>query len=154
MQDDSEEGVAGLTEGQIACLRLVDGHHTSKEIARILGISPFTVDQRLDAARKKLGASSRKDAARIFARMEASGIYEPLVYHPAALADRPDRDSRSPSPGAGQGLQFFGIPPFGGRRHHLSKGQVLVQAMNVAFLSALAVAVLALVITGSMRLLG
>lgn len=27
-----------LTEGQKACLRLVDDHHTSKEIARKLGI--------------------------------------------------------------------------------------------------------------------
>jgi DNA-binding CsgD family transcriptional regulator len=27
-----------LTDGQKACLRLVDDHHTSKEIARIFGI--------------------------------------------------------------------------------------------------------------------
>ena len=55
-----------LTEGQKACLRLVVQHHTSKEIARALGISPFTVDQRLDAARRKLNATSRIDAAKIF----------------------------------------------------------------------------------------
>ena len=49
-----------LTEGQKACLRLVVQQQTSKEIARVLGISPFTVDQRLDAARRKLNAASRK----------------------------------------------------------------------------------------------
>lgn len=63
MADESVE----LTEGQKACLRLVDDHMTSKEIARSLGISHFTVDQRLDAARRKLNAATRKDAAKIFA---------------------------------------------------------------------------------------
>ncbi len=71
-----------LSEGQKACLRLVDDHHTSKEIARILGISPFTVDQRLDAARRKLNAASRKDAAKIFAAIEEGTISEPFVYEP------------------------------------------------------------------------
>ena len=41
---------ADLTDGQKACLRLVVDYHTSKEISRILGISPFTVDQRLDVS--------------------------------------------------------------------------------------------------------
>jgi DNA-binding CsgD family transcriptional regulator len=60
MADESVE----LTEGQKACLRLVDHHLTSTEIGRFLGISHFTVDQRLDAARRKLNAATRKDAAK------------------------------------------------------------------------------------------
>jgi len=66
-----------LTEGQKACLRLVVQHQTSKEIARTLGISPFTVDQRLDAARRKLNATSRKEAAKLFATLDQGGIYQP-----------------------------------------------------------------------------
>jgi len=39
--------VAKLSEGQLDCLRLVDQHLSSKEIAVELGISPHTVDQRI-----------------------------------------------------------------------------------------------------------
>ncbi len=64
---------ADLSDGQKQCLRLVGQHLTSKEIARKLGISHFTVDQRLDSARRKLNAHSRKDAVRIFMAMERAG---------------------------------------------------------------------------------
>ncbi len=76
-----------LTEGQKDCLRLVDDLLTSKEIARKLGISPFTVDQRLDAARRKLNAPSRKTAARIYLELESRSLPQPLVYYPEHLAD-------------------------------------------------------------------
>jgi DNA-binding CsgD family transcriptional regulator len=76
-----------LTEGQKDCLRLVDDLLTSKEIARKLGISPFTVDQRLDAARRKLNAPSRKTAARIYLELEARSLPQPLVYYPEHIAD-------------------------------------------------------------------
>ncbi len=75
-----------LTEGQKDCLRLVDDHHTSKEIARILGISSFTVDQRLDGARRKLHAATRKDAAKIFADLEQS------AETPSVEIEAPSRD--------------------------------------------------------------
>ncbi len=76
-----------LTEGQKNCLRLVDDLLTSKEIARKLGISPFTVDQRLDSARKKLHAQSRKEAAKIYLAMETRSLSEPIVYDPTDIAD-------------------------------------------------------------------
>ena len=74
------QSLTDLTEGQKACLRLVVQHHTSKEIARKLGISRYTVDQRLDAARHKLNAASRKDAAKIFAERDTYPISQPFVY--------------------------------------------------------------------------
>ena len=76
-----------LTEGQKDCLRLVDDLLTSKEIARKLGISPFTVDQRLDAARRKLNATSRKSAARIYLEMESRSLPQPIVYDAPDIAD-------------------------------------------------------------------
>ena len=76
-----------LTEGQKDCLRLVDDLLTSKEIARKLGISPFTVDQRLDAARRKLNATSRKSAARIYLEMETRSLPQPIVYDAPDIAD-------------------------------------------------------------------
>lgn len=75
----SKPSFAELTDGQKACLRLVDDNHTSKGIARILGITPFTVDQRLDATRLTLSATSRKDAAKIFAALEKGDLSEPFV---------------------------------------------------------------------------
>lgn len=52
-----------LTEKQREVLDLLLNHKTSKEIARTLGISPHTVDQRILHARQKLGASSRSQLA-------------------------------------------------------------------------------------------
>lgn len=75
----SKPSFAELTDGQKACLRLVDDNHRSKGIARILGITPFTVDQRLDATRLTLSSTSRKDAAKIFAALEKGDLPEPSV---------------------------------------------------------------------------
>lgn len=58
--------VAELTAKQAEALALAASHHTSKEIARKLDISPRTVEQRLDAARKKLGVETRAEAARLY----------------------------------------------------------------------------------------
>ena len=45
--DPMAERVARLTDGQLDCLRLVDQHLNSKEIAAELGISENTVEQHL-----------------------------------------------------------------------------------------------------------
>lgn len=146
-----------LTEGQKACLRLVDDHHTSKEIARLLGISPFTVDQRLDAARRKLQAVSRKDAAKLFAAMESGNICEPLVYETRQLeASGFAVISALPPDRAGQAFARFSslisVPPIGGERHELSKKEILVQSLNIAFFSTLVIALVVVVLTGTLRL--
>lgn len=73
-----------LSEGQRVCLRLVARHLSSKQIARELGISKDTVDQRLDRARKLLGVSDRFEAARSFADFESQ--YHRVVYDPPPIA--------------------------------------------------------------------
>ncbi|HYJ30068.1 MAG TPA: helix-turn-helix transcriptional regulator [Allosphingosinicella sp.] len=85
---------ANLSEGQRECLRMVLRHMSSKEIARALGISRHTVDQRLRLAMKTLGAASRVDAARAFAAHEGAEAYQPSVHQslrldPAPAADPP-----------------------------------------------------------------
>lgn len=57
-----------LTAKQKAVLELLLEHKSSKEIARALGISPYTVDQRIAFARKKFGANSRAELARAYSR--------------------------------------------------------------------------------------
>src|SRR5690349_16242947 len=56
---DTKRRVARLTAGQLDCLRLVDQHLSSKEIASELKISPHTVDQRIRQALQILGVQLR-----------------------------------------------------------------------------------------------
>ena len=169
-----------LTDGQIACLRLVAAHHTSKEIARILSISHFTVDQRLDAARRKMGVASRKEAALLFRSMEAGEVSDRFVYDPDAIAED---DSRSilNIPTSDRGHSFAGsgysdaafepaqkqdqkstlqqllsvirVPPIGGGRHEFSKKEILLQAVNIAFYSTMMLGVITIMLVGIMRVL-
>jgi DNA-binding CsgD family transcriptional regulator len=60
--------IAKLTPGQLNCLRLVDQHLSSKEIAAELKISSHTVDQRIRQALAILGVERRAQAARIVAQ--------------------------------------------------------------------------------------
>jgi DNA-binding CsgD family transcriptional regulator len=76
--DDIAQRVARLTAGQLDCLRLVDQHLSSKEIAAQLGISSHTVDQRIRGALHTLGVERRSQAARIVARY--GGEYQRLIH--------------------------------------------------------------------------
>ena len=79
---ESVSRVARLSQGQIDCLLLVDQHHSSKEIAVRLGISPHTVDQRIRGALDKLGVDRRGEAARIVAACISSQdeAYQRLIH--------------------------------------------------------------------------
>lgn len=75
-----------LTEAQRVCLRMVLMHLSSKDIARELGISPHTVDQRLRMAIQALGVANRFEAARILARYETPNAYQSAVYQSPHVA--------------------------------------------------------------------
>lgn len=68
-QDHADEILSRLTAKQRQVLDLLIEHKTSKEIARELGISPHTVDQRIQFARQKLGARTRSEAAVAYRRL-------------------------------------------------------------------------------------
>jgi DNA-binding CsgD family transcriptional regulator len=76
--DEMAARVARLSPGQLDCLRLVDQHLSSKEIAAELEISPHTVDQRIRQALHTLGVERRTQAARIVA--QCSGPYQRLIH--------------------------------------------------------------------------
>lgn len=67
--DLPESGPLGLTDKQCEVLDLLLEHKSNKEIARILGISPSAVDQRLAGARLRLGTHRRGDTARAYASL-------------------------------------------------------------------------------------
>ena len=65
----TEFAIARLTAKQREVLDLLIQHKTSKEIARRLEISPYTVDQRINFAKDKLGARTRGEAAVAYRRL-------------------------------------------------------------------------------------
>jgi len=79
-----------LSAGQLDCLRLVDQHLSSKEIAVELGISPHTVDQRIRQALQILGVERRSQAARIVA--QELGPYQRLIHQSPHIEDHPNPD--------------------------------------------------------------
>ena len=79
--------VERLTAGQLDCLRLVDQHLSSKEIAAELHISPHTVDQRIRQALATLGVERRTQAARIVAQY--SGPYQRLIHQSPYIESEP-----------------------------------------------------------------
>lgn len=89
------DAVMLLTEGQRDCLRLVFNHMKSKDIARVLDVSPHTVDMRLRTAMKTLGVTSRIEAARLLVQAESGGettpdLYQPLIYQAPDVAEAAD----------------------------------------------------------------
>ena len=78
IEDIGASRVARLSAGQLDCLRLVDQHLSSKEIANELHISSHTVDQRIRGALHILGVERRSQAARLVSLH--SGPYQRLIH--------------------------------------------------------------------------
>lgn len=64
------EGLQALSEREKETLRLLLSGHDAKSIARSLSLSVHTVNERLRDARRKLGVSSSREAARLLDEME------------------------------------------------------------------------------------
>ena len=60
MRADGADRVARLSEGQRECLRLVYRHMETKEIARILKLSPDGVTQRIKVAMRILASTGAR----------------------------------------------------------------------------------------------
>lgn len=158
--------IAKLTEAQRVCLRMVLMHLSSKDIARELGISPHTVDQRLRMAIQTLGVANRFEAARILARLEAQTPYQSAVYQTPHVAPQPIHATvdlsdihgvrqvneayhgsavreeqiafRTPAFATGGGFINLPIPTPGRERNDLSIVQRLSWIVSIAIGSALA----------------
>lgn len=112
-QESEWTAFAELSSKHRDVLDLLIEHKTSKEISRILEISPHTVDQRLDSARSRLGLANRSELAAAYRRyLEQSGeIYERLTYQnfhigvEAFPLDEGDRGSAAHASVAGSRVQ-------------------------------------------------
>jgi DNA-binding CsgD family transcriptional regulator len=154
LEDPVAQRVARLTQAQLDCLRLVDQHLNSKEIAAELGISPHTVDQRVRQSLAILGVERRAQAARLVAQY--SGPYQRLIHqspyipggqrsgHPEAAVSHQIRHADRAGEAGGAGFlteqrpaSFWPSlqPPFATRsnpRNEMSVGQRLFWIVAIA----------------------
>jgi DNA-binding CsgD family transcriptional regulator len=152
--DPVAQQIARLSPGQLDCLRLVDQHLSSKEIAAELHISPHTVDQRIRQALQILGVERRTQAARIVAQYK--GPYQRLIHqspyipageqtgHPEAAVGHQIRHADRAGEAGGAGFlteqrpaSFWPSlqPPFATRsnpRNEMSVGQRLLWIATIA----------------------
>lgn len=85
-----------LTEKEKEALRLLLAGHDAKSSAHTLGISVHTLNDRLRSARRKLGVTSSKHAARILANAEGS-TPESLVRKPLGVREQPEIQDNPPA---------------------------------------------------------
>ncbi len=115
-----------FTEKQCHVLDLLIEHKTSKEIARALGISPYTVDQRISLARAKLGVASRNELAaryRVMRRTPGQSSPDLSAFSQAELVETEDESDPHWSTDA---------PDADAIRHPESQVKTLVPSANPA----------------------
>ena len=84
------EGLRTLSGRETEVLRLLLAGHDAKSAAMSLGLSVHTVNERLREARRKLGVSSSREAARLLAQWEqhAPKFFGDKKFGPQFLADK------------------------------------------------------------------
>lgn len=71
MNSQVQQGLQALSEKEKQTLRLIVRGHDAKSIARSLGLSVHTINERLRDARRKMAVSSSREAARLL--LDAEG---------------------------------------------------------------------------------
>ncbi|WP_249339965.1 helix-turn-helix transcriptional regulator [Sphingopyxis sp. L1A2A] len=110
---DPDNYISLLSVAQIETLRHVYEHKNSKQIARLMHVSPHTVDERVRRALKKLNVSNRIEASRILA---VNGVfdrvtpYQPLTYQLIDLGDSPPAADADPGRSSFRRLFDIGSP--------------------------------------------
>ncbi|WCT72104.1 DUF4019 domain-containing protein [Sphingomonas naphthae] len=115
MNTQVNDGFGALTEKEKQTLRLMVRGHDAKSIARSLGLSVHTINERLRDARRKMAVSSSREAARLLLEAEGDGTVPPT---PQSFGDteiggdgaepRMDQDD-APIGGAGRRYRRFRI---------------------------------------------
>lgn len=126
---DGSPGAAELSERQYACLIRAGEGMSSKEIGRVLGISPSTVDNHIHVAITKLNARNRWHAAQLL---------------------RPIRREEEPPVRALAPL----VPPIGGRPNTAPPRRRLTQIMAIAATSLIALTSACVLILGAIEVFG
>jgi DNA-binding CsgD family transcriptional regulator len=107
---EAELSIKTLTNRQKEILRLISQHMQAKEVARLLNISERTVKTHTDIARKRLGVSTSRDAARLLAAYDAENAIVLEGRGPSRTID--ETVNRAPTSNHEQAIQH---PPHGFR---------------------------------------
>ncbi|GAA4778374.1 response regulator transcription factor [Novosphingobium ginsenosidimutans] len=135
-QDCPAPPLVELTAKQKEAVRLLVDCHSNKEIARLLNISPSTVEQRLATVRRKYGLLSRREVQRYFRQSDLAKLEDVFIQTSEAQVALPDT-------GTGE------IGPKTSEPETLAMGQapsrvwVPVLSISLGFLLGLATTVLA-----------
>ena len=109
--------VTRLSAVQIETLRLVYAHKNSKEIARMMGVSSHTVDERIRISIRKLGVDSRTKAAILVAEHLSPDTYQPLRYQSSVIGfEGQHEQSTGPQSEVQSSGPFWTRPPFPTKR--------------------------------------
>lgn len=133
-----------LTERQRECLRLVGQGYSTKQIARILGKRPPTIETHIRAVLVRLQLQDRSEAARMLIAREAH--HQSLIsqLEPLAGPELPEQ------PEASAGLWWhlwstMNIPPIGGRENELGTADRVKSIVTTALIFFLGFIVLAMI---------
>ena len=157
VQGDPDNYLSLLSAAQIETLRHVFEHKNSKEIARLMNVSPHTVDERVRRALKKLNVSNRVEAATILAR---NGVfddvtpYQPLTYQSLYLSDDPAAADGEPGQRSPWQVLNIGLP-FPTKSQPVNRHGLLeriVWPILIAFVTILAFSALYSILVGLGRL--
>jgi Bacterial regulatory proteins, luxR family len=121
---------------------------SSKEIAQVTGLAPVTVDTYLKQAMSLLGASNRREAARLFSSLETS---QKLGSPPPAVAPAPKSNAETATSAAGEGRPLFSVPPLGGTVNNLSASQTTLGIIQVVVLGVTVALGIVLLIAGVLK---
>lgn len=148
-----EQRFSDITASMAVCLRLVAHGMSSKEIAQETGLSWQTVDTYLKQAMARLGASNRREAARLFVAWENGGNPSSQKSEPPlpALGSPPEAAAQTGSTDGGSAASPRILPPVGGSLNDLSWDQKTIKAMQVAGLGVAVVIALALAMAGLLQ---
>ena len=152
-----DDPIAALSDLEKEALRLFLVSSDQKELARRIGRSPATVEQRLARARRKLGVARSLDAALLLAEREGNQTYGTAIYG-ESLRGEPEKSALKLWPpkdrGATQSLAFF---PTRGRPWNTlpawARLAVIVGGMLVFLIAAVAAVSLGESFTRIVRLL-
>lgn len=121
-------GCHDLTEKEKQTLRLLLGGYDAKSMARHLGLSVHTINERLRDARRKLGVSSSREAARMLREHEGAD--------PDFLADKHLRGAAAPL------AMSDPDPPHDGARRQQRLARIIGGTIMSLLLATLALAVM------------
>ncbi len=150
-----EHKIDSLTERQKDCLRLVGRGYTSKEIGRLLDLSPSTVDNHVNIAVHILNAPNRGSAARVLAQVEAGQILPRQSVDIALAGQLPKPASnREVTDATSPGGMLLSLPPVGGKRNELDGTTRSLRILQVAVVAAVVAIALTIMISGLFRTFG